>query len=151
MDIPPTGKKARMGSFLAMALNDKRLITPDRPPLTLADALKRTWEKPGKYGNRRTEYNGRMFDSALEARTAKEFDLLKRAKDPKERVTDVQYQVRYNMVVNKQKICAYVADFVVTYADGRKEVVDAKGVLTDVYKLKRKLMKALHGIDIVEV
>jgi hypothetical protein len=30
-------------------------------------------------------------------------------------------------------------------------VADVKGVKTPVYQLKKKLVKALHGIDIVEV
>jgi len=33
----------------------------------------------------------------------------------------------------------YVADFLVTYADGRKEIVDCKGVRTSVYRLKKRL------------
>lgn len=119
--------------------------------MELSDALNRKWQKPSKYGNRKTEYNGRTFDSALEARRAEELDLMRKATDKRERVMDVQYQVRYPIVVNEQKICAYVADFVVTYADGHVEVQDAKGVLTDVYKLKKKLMLAVHGIEIVEL
>lgn len=150
MEIPGTGGQKRLKDFLGLV----GMPIPDSAGpriVTLEEAMTKVFAKTGKYGNRKTEYNGRMFDSALEARAARDFDLLRRAKDKKERVVDVQYQVRYPMVVNKQKICTYIADFVVTYADGRKEVVDAKGVLTDVYKLKRKLMLACHGIEIVEV
>ena len=104
-----------------------------------------------KYKNRKTEYAGRTFDSRLEARYAQTLESLRAAKDPEERVENVEYQVRYPMVYNSIKICDYVCDFRVTYADGRVEVIDAKGVLTDVYKLKRKMMRAFHGIEIVEV
>lgn len=46
----------------------------------------------------------------------------------------------------------YYADFVVTYVDGHKEVVDVKGVRTDVYKLKKKLLLAKYPeIDFREV
>lgn len=45
----------------------------------------------------------------------------------------------------------YVADFVIWYDDGRCEVVDVKGYKTDIYKLKRRLMRQIHGIEIVEV
>ena len=38
----------------------------------------------------------------------------------------------------------YTADFVVEYADGRVEVIDVKGMRTDVYKLKRKLLLSRH-------
>lgn len=124
--------------------------------MTVAQAIafsKEKGKKPAdsKYGNRKTEYNGRMFDSKLEAGHAATLDQMRKAKDRKDKVTNVEYQVRYRITVNGLKICDYIADFVVTYADGRTEVVDAKGVLTDVYKLKRKLMKACHGIEIVEV
>lgn len=34
----------------------------------------------------------------------------------------------------------YVADFVVTLADGTREVVDTKGYKTPEYKLKKKLL-----------
>ena len=119
-------------------------------PMTLADALKRTWEKPGKYGNVKTEYGGRKYDSKHEARTAQELDMQRKATG-KDKVVDIKYQVRFPLVVKKEKICVYVADFVVTYADNRVEVIDAKGVLTDVYKLKKKLMRACLGIEIREV
>lgn len=104
-----------------------------------------------KYKNRKTEYGGRTYDSRLEARYAETLEQLRTAKDPAERVEHVEYQVRYPMVLNGVKICDYVADFVVRYADGHTSVIDAKGVLTDVYKLKRKMMRAFHGIEIEEV
>ncbi len=34
---------------------------------------------------------------------------------------------------------AYRADFDVYYADGHREIVDVKGIMTDVFRLKRKL------------
>lgn len=103
-----------------------------------------------KYGNRKTAYGGRMFDSVLEAKVAQQLDTLRKATDHFFRVTNIEYQVRYPIAVNGVKICAYVADFVVTYADGHVEVIDAKGMLTPVYKLKKKLMLAAHGIAIKE-
>lgn len=53
--------------------------------------------------------------------------------------------------MNGKKICKYIADFRVTYADGRIEVVDVKGVRTGVYRLKKKLVEAQYGIIIIEV
>jgi hypothetical protein len=57
--------------------------------------------------------------------------------------------VRYPLEVNGVPVATYVADFVYSEA-GREVVEDAKGVLLDVYKIKRKLMLALHGIEIRE-
>ena len=43
----------------------------------------------------------------------------------------------------------YIADFV--YYEGKKEIVeDVKGYRTDVYKLKKRLMWVVHGIEIRE-
>lgn len=44
----------------------------------------------------------------------------------------------------------YIADFVYE-EDGKTVVEDAKGLRTDTYIIKRKLMKYIHGIEIVEV
>jgi hypothetical protein len=52
------------------------------------------------------------------------------------------------MFVNGILICTYIADFTYT-RDGKYIVEDFKGVLTDVFKLKRKLMKAIFNIDIL--
>lgn len=50
----------------------------------------------------------------------------------------------------KEKAVSYVADF--TYRIGEELVVeDVKGVRTETYILKRKLMLYIHGIEIKEV
>ena len=35
----------------------------------------------------------------------------------------------------------YIADFLITYKDGTKEVIDVKGVKTDTFKLKWKMVQ----------
>lgn len=45
----------------------------------------------------------------------------------------------------KRRAITYVADFLVTYHDGREEVVDVKGVETDVFKIKRVLFELRYG------
>lgn len=60
-------------------------------------------------------------------------------------------QPRFSFELNGVKICTYVADFRVEYKDGTVEIEDVKGYLTDIYKLKKKLMKAFHGIDVKEL
>ncbi len=51
----------------------------------------------------------------------------------------------------KRPAVRYVADFVYTdVALGRVVVEDAKGVQTPVYRLKKHLMKTIHGIDVQE-
>lgn len=50
-----------------------------------------------------------------------------------------------------EKQCIYVADFVYKDSDGNMVVEDTKGVKTDVYIIKRKMMLWVHGIRIQEV
>jgi hypothetical protein len=97
-----------------------------------------------KYHAKKTEYNGRTYDSAKEAHRAYELDMLGRAGHLK----GVEYQPVYLCVVNGKKICKYVADFKVYYTDGRVEVEDVKGMVLPIFKLKKKLVEALFDIEI---
>jgi hypothetical protein len=101
-----------------------------------------------KYGNKKTVVNGIKFDSKWEAERYLYIKSLERAG----RVKDLELQVRFNLIVNDQKICAYIADFRYKREDKDGEwheiVEDAKGVETPEFKLKKKLMKACLGIDI---
>jgi len=67
-------------------------------------------------------------------------------------VRDLERQIKYEIVVNDEKICRYIADFRYKLIDDdgvAKEVVeDAKGFETADFKLKKKLMKAVHQIDL---
>lgn len=47
--------------------------------------------------------------------------------------------------------CNYIADFVILHPGGKYEVIDAKGVKTDVYKLKKRMMRELWEIEILEI
>ncbi len=108
------------------------------------------WERKSKYGNVSTLYNGRTFASKLEANHAGELDMLRRAKEPDQQVKSVEYQYRIPVEVNGVRICTYVADFYVLFADGHKEVHETKGFKTAVYKLKKKLVEAIYGEKIME-
>ena len=98
--------------------------------------------KRGKYGNKRE--NG--FDSRREARRHEELRLLEKAKD----IADLKKQTPFRIEINGELVCTYKADFTYLKA-GVLVVEDAKGCKTPVYRLKKKLMKAVHGIDIIEV
>ena len=60
--------------------------------------------------------------------------------------------VTLQIEINGQKICDYVADFryLLEEENGLSKLVveDAKGMLTPEFKLKQKMMKAIHNIDI---
>ncbi len=101
------------------------------------------------------QYEGKTYDSKKERDFRKQLDLLKSASDPKDRVVSIEEQVPFELSINGQKICKYILDFKVTYAEGRVEYIDCKGykkVSTyQVFKLKSKLMAAIHGIVVKEV
>ena len=101
-----------------------------------------------KYRNIKTEVDGFIFDSKKEASRYKH---LKRLRDANE-IFDLQLQPRYDFALNGHKICFYKADF--RYVDlrtGETIVEDVKGVLTPMYRLKKKLMKAFYDIEVVEI
>lgn len=101
-----------------------------------------------KYGNTPVEVAGFRFDSKREAERWRELCLLEAAGQ----IADLRRQVRYRIEINCVTVTTYVADFVYRDVATNETVVeDAKGYRTDVYKLKQKLMRAVHGIEIREV
>jgi Protein of unknown function (DUF1064) len=106
--------------------------------------------KPSKYRNRKTEYNGIQFDSQKEENRYQELLLLEQAGQ----IRSIQLQPRYDLVVNGNKLGFYRADFCYEEtATGTLIVEDVKSpaTKTPVYQLKKKLVKALYGIEIIEV
>lgn len=63
----------------------------------------------------------------------------------------LRLQVPIPIIINGQKVCTYKADFEYYNKAGKRVTEDAKGMKTDVYKLKKKMLKVAHNIDIVEV
>ena len=118
-----------------------------------------------KYGNKKAQYKGAVYDSRKEARRAAELSLLEKAG----KITDLQEQVKFVLIptqrepdtvgvrggIKKGKViekeCAYYADFVYKDENGNTVVEDTKGVKTTEYIIKRKLMLYVHGIKIREI
>lgn len=100
-----------------------------------------------KYHNSKTVIDGIRFDSKKEANRYMELKLLERAGVIKE----LRRQVPY-VLINRSRYgraIKYVADFV--YYEGDKLIVeDVKGVRTPVYKLKKRLIAEMYGIEIRE-
>ncbi len=98
-----------------------------------------------KYNAIPTVRDGIKFASASEARRYRELKLLQSAGA----ISDLKLQVKYPCVVNGVKVCDYVSDFDYT-EDGKRITEDVKGFKTPVYRLKKKLVKAIYGITISE-
>lgn len=111
---------------------------------------KREAGKNSKYKGIPTETrDGQKFQSHHEANYYNTLLLRKAARE----VVDFERQVRFEIVVNGVFICEYYLDFRVVFPDGHVEHVDTKSeaTLTPVYRLKKKLMLAVHGIELIEV
>lgn len=102
-----------------------------------------------KYGAKPTTVDGIRFASRLEAARYGELKLMERAGMIRELVT----QKRYPLVVGGVLVATYVADFVYVDAQGQTVVEDTKSPPTQTaeYRIKRRLMLALHCITISEV
>jgi hypothetical protein len=93
-----------------------------------------------------------MFDSAKEARRYQQLRLEERAGHVRDLKMQVTFQINSHTASGGVvTIAKYVADF--TYdrlINGQWTAIveDVKGVQTDVFRLKRKLVEAQHGITI---
>lgn len=131
--------KARQSSAPADAVPAR--IGGDRTrPSTSADA------PPTKYRNRKVDgyASQKERDRAIVLRQMQHAGL----------ISDLREQVSYPIVIEGLLICRYVADFVYRDELGRIVCEDVKSSFTSklpMYRLKKKLMRALHGITIMEV
>jgi len=102
--------------------------------------------KKTKYNSTTVEIQGKKFQSGLEARRWLDLEMLERAGE----IRELKRQVRFPFIINGFLVCEYVADHV--YEEGGRTIVeDVKGVRTAMYLLKKKLMRAYHGVEIKEV
>ena len=65
-------------------------------------------------------------------------------------ITHLQRQVKFPLTINAQLVTTFIAD-AVFFENGKRVVVDSKGVQTPVYRLKKKLMRALLNIEVHEI
>ena len=130
----------------------------------------RYYRKRNKYGNRKTSYDGIVFDSKHEAHRYSELKLMQEEGlinglelQKKYLLLEAQYEPStevYKRGIHKgepkkgkliEHEVAYYADFDYYTADGKHVVEDTKGVKTKEYIIKRKMMLKIHGIRIQEI
>ena len=100
-----------------------------------------------KYRNKKTEIDGIVFASKKEARRYSELKLLVKAGE----LVTFNCQVAFPIMYEGQLICKYIADFVTYSKDGKRTVEDVKGIKTTTYQLKKKMMRIINDIDVVEI
>ena len=121
--------------------------------------------KKSKYHSEKVEILGMTFDSRREARRYFELTTLEKAGE----IHNLRRQVKYVLIPTQrapdtvgkrggvkqgrvlEKEISYYADYVYEDKDGNTVVEDVKGVRTEVYKVKRKLMLYIYHIQIKEI
>ena len=106
-----------------------------------------------KYKNRALQVGNEKYSSQREMRCHQELLLLQRAGKIAGLVREVPFVlipgVKIEGEFRARPAIRYVADFCWSDVDsGRVVVADAKGMQTPVWRLKKHLMKSVHGIDV---
>ena len=93
------------------------------------------------------------YASKKDAKRAAELKLMEKAR----LISWLQEQVKYPLIPSRKRSdgrtelgCTYTADFTYFLPGGFLVVEDVKGIKTDAYIIKRKLMLFIHGIEILE-
>lgn len=110
----------------------------------------RRLQKPRKYGNRKVEADGYRFDSQAEMRRYHELCLMLAGG----LISDLDVHPKFPVVINGERAFTYTADF--SYIDARYgsmvvEDVKSPATMTQVYRLKKKILAIARGIEITEV
>lgn len=123
-------------------------------------ALTGTQAKESKYHNKKVEYYDPELKETLTFDSVKEYEYYLILKDREKRGEIGFLKRQYKFEIQpafttpegiKYNAITYIADFrYYDLSDGSRHVIDVKGVRTDVYKLKKKLL-AYKGIYIEEV
>lgn len=107
-----------------------------------------------KYGAVKTQVDGITFASLAEAARYRELKLLERAGQidslELQPVYELAPSVKYSGAARAKPALRYIADFRYRDHHGKLIVNDVKGKTTEAYIIKKHLMMAIHGIEILE-
>lgn len=109
--------------------------------------------KKSKYKNVPVIIDGIKFQSKKEGAHYRKLKALLEAG----KISNLKLQPKFNIAASvmldgkKKAIRKYTADFSYIDEHGEYVVVDVKGFRTEMYKLKRHLVKELHDIEVTEI
>ena len=109
------------------------------------------FNKKTKYNNKITELDGIKFHSRKESARYSQLKLYEKGGLISDLRLQVPYELIPKLVINgkTERAIKYVADFVYYDTVHKVEICeDVKGMLTDIFKIKYRLMKLIHSIDI---
>lgn len=120
----------------------------------MRDAPAERQKRGQKYGNTKVTDSGITFDSKAEHKRWQYLALLERAGE----IRALRLQVPFELIPaqvapsgRKERATVYIADFAYYTKGGVQIVEDVKGAVTPEFRLKRKLMLQVHGIEVQEV
>lgn len=99
----------------------------------------KNWRTKSKYRNVSTEYEGKRYDSKLEAKIAQDLDWRVKSGELKSWTRQVKIDLR----IFGWHITNHYVDFRLEYQNGSIEYLEAKGFETEVWRMKRNLFLAL--------
>ncbi|KEQ11241.1 hypothetical protein GZ77_26230 [Endozoicomonas montiporae] len=99
-------------------------------------------KRAGKYNNKPTEVDGIKFHSQKEARYYSDLKIRVRLGEVEMFLMQVPFHLPGGV--------KYVADFLEFRSDETVVVIDVKGVRTDQYKTKKKLVEFYYPVTVVE-
>jgi hypothetical protein len=136
--VNTTGTRINVAEFRTLTRRED-----DKPPTRaqyrrigkVVGTIFRAWS-----GAKRTPYNGRVYDSKLEALHAAKLDILVRAG----KIRSVQPQTTFRLEVAGKLVTTYRADFLITNLDGSQQVHECKGRIARDWAMRKKLFEALN-------
>lgn len=105
-----------------------------------------------KYGAKKVEIDGIKFDSKVEGQYYLYLKQQQEAGEVVEFTLQPQYLLQEGYINAEGKRIRpihYVADFLVTYANGTQSVIDIKGMPTPEAKLKKKLFEFIYKVPLL--
>ena len=109
-------------------------------------------QKQNKYKNKHVEYHGIKFDSKKEGTYYLKLKAMEELGIIKDLKLQVKFELQPSFKFNGKTIRAinYIADFTYYDENNKYHIVDTKGVKTEIYKTKKKMMQ-YKGYEIEEV
>ena len=110
-------------------------------------------KRQNKYNNVKTEIDGFKFDSTAESRYYSELKLRKEAGDIKSFSMQPKFTLQegFSKHGKRHRAITYTADFKITHNNGEIEMVDVKGSITQVFRIKEKLYRAKYDYPLTLV
>lgn len=159
-----------MTRWAYMPKKRKKSVNPEDLPAYDRERLAQGILPPreSKYHSKKIEVDGITFDSKKEARRYEELKTLENVGN----IKDLELQKKFILIPSQreddiigprggikkgkviEKECAYFADFYYFDVEKDKYVVEdtkSPATRTEAYRIKRKLMRYVHGIEIVEI